>query len=91
MRLLPDPLPPSPPGGHIPTRGVFCDNAMNLVLPLWPKPTKEDLALYVKTAMKELNKVGLVGVMDAAVAVPEVDVYDEYDGNSTLNDGILVS
>ena len=71
MRLLPTPLPPTPPGGDIPSNGVFCDNAMDLVLPFMPKPTREDLLERVDTAMKELNKVGLVGVMDAAMAQDE--------------------
>ncbi|EWC43686.1 hypothetical protein DRE_01573 [Drechslerella stenobrocha 248] len=75
MKLLPDPLPPAPPGGDIPTRGVFCDNAMNLIYNLLPEVTAEDTERYIATAIPELHKVGLVGVMDAATAHWEVDVY----------------
>ncbi|KAK6338616.1 hypothetical protein TWF696_009427 [Orbilia brochopaga] len=75
LRLLGDPLPPSPPGGTIPTRGVFCDNAMDLVYEVMPEPTEEDVETYLTTAIPELHKVGLVGVMDAATARREIPVY----------------
>ncbi|KAJ6258307.1 hypothetical protein Dda_6347 [Drechslerella dactyloides] len=75
IRLLSDPLPPSPPGGTIPTRGVFCDNAMDLIYQVMPEPTEDDVETYITTAIPELQKVGLVGVMDAATARREVPVY----------------
>ncbi|EPS39471.1 hypothetical protein H072_6701 [Dactylellina haptotyla CBS 200.50] len=75
LRLLPSPLPAAPPGGEIPTEGVFCDNAMDLILPLMPPTTEKDIETYIKTAVPSLHKVGLVGVMDAATAINEVPVY----------------
>ncbi|KAF3934506.1 hypothetical protein ABW19_dt0205189 [Dactylella cylindrospora] len=74
LSLLPSPLP-TPPGGSIPSHGVFCDNAMDLVLQFMPPVTEGDIEGYITTAVRELNKVGLVGVMDAATSVKEIPVY----------------
>jgi len=68
LSLLPSPLPASPVGGVIvtdPGLGVFCDNAMPLVTSYWPKPDAAKKTLFIKSAMAELNKVGLVGMHDA--------------------------
>ncbi|KAK6525263.1 hypothetical protein TWF694_005409 [Orbilia ellipsospora] len=76
LRLLPSPLPPAPPGGAIPTNGVFCDNAMdNLLFPLMPPVTDEMVETYITTAVPLLHRVGLVGVMDAETIYHEVGVY----------------
>jgi len=68
LSLLPNPVPPTPPGGSIPSRGVFCDNAMDqMIVSKMPKTTQEQLLKRIETAMSALNKVGIVGVMDAAL------------------------
>ncbi|EGX45555.1 hypothetical protein AOL_s00169g161 [Orbilia oligospora ATCC 24927] len=76
LRLLPDPLPPTPPGGSIPSNGVFCDNAMDdMIIPLIPEITEEDIENFITTAVSSLHSVGLVGITDAATAMKEVPVY----------------
>ncbi|KAH6842540.1 amidohydrolase 3 [Chaetomium sp. MPI-CAGE-AT-0009] len=80
LDLLPDDLPEEVPGGEIvrePGMGVFCDNAMDLVISLWPKPSKEKKKTFVASAMKELHKVGLVGMHDAGVTPVDITMYDE--------------
>ncbi|KAL2260958.1 hypothetical protein VTK26DRAFT_4912 [Humicola hyalothermophila] len=79
LDLLPEELP-DVPGGEIvrtPGMGVFCDNAMDLVTSLWPKPSTERKKAFVASAMKELHKVGLVGMHDAGVLPQDIAMYDE--------------
>ena len=64
LSLLPHPLPDIP-GGEIPVEGVFCDNAMDIVTALWPHPDRRTKHEFVRSAMKALHKVGLVGMHDA--------------------------
>ncbi|KAK6498388.1 hypothetical protein TWF481_010979 [Arthrobotrys musiformis] len=79
MKLLPDPLPPAPPGGSIPSNGVFCDNAMDeMIIPLLPPVTDEDMHGLIKTAIDSLRSFGIVGVVDAATAMKEVPVYKSF-------------
>jgi predicted amidohydrolase YtcJ len=80
LDLLPEDLPEEVPGGEIvrtPGMGVFCDNAMDLVMALWPKPSKERKQTFVASAMRELHKVGLVGMHDAGVLPRDIAMYDE--------------
>ncbi|KAK3305350.1 amidohydrolase 3 [Chaetomium strumarium] len=80
LDLLPRDLPDEVPGGEIvrtPGMGVFCDNAMDLVTPLWPKPGVERKKTYIASAMKELHKVGLVGMHDAGVLPGDIAMYDQ--------------
>ncbi|KAL2198207.1 amidohydrolase 3 [Corynascus similis CBS 632.67] len=80
LDLLPTDLPDEIPGGEIvrtPGMGVFCDNAMDLVTSLWPKPGKERKKAFVASAMRELHKVGLVGMHDAGVLPADIAMYDE--------------
>ncbi|KAL2162418.1 hypothetical protein VTH06DRAFT_7331 [Thermothelomyces fergusii] len=80
LDLLPAGLSDEVPGGEIvrtPGMGVFCDNAMALVTSLWPKPGKERRKEFVASAMKELHKVGLVGMHDAGVWPADIAMYDE--------------
>lgn len=80
LDLLPADLPEVVPGGEIirePGLGVFCDNAMDLVIAIWPKPTREFKALTVRTAMKRLNEVGLVGMHDAGATPDTLTIYNE--------------
>jgi predicted amidohydrolase YtcJ len=76
LQLLPSQLP-QVPGGEIIGEGVFCDNAMDLVLKHAPKPDKAQLASYLKSAMKMLNSVGLVGVHEAGVTPSSLSIYEE--------------
>lgn len=75
-----DKLPGEVPGGEIvrePGMGVFCDNAMDIVTGLWPKPNAAQKKKFVGSAMRELNKVGLVGMHDAGVLPRDIDLYEE--------------
>lgn len=79
LKLLPNPLP-NVPGGEIttdPGPGVFCDNAMDLPLGQWPKPTVEDKMEYLVGAMKSLHSYGIVGAHDAGVVPEDIELYDE--------------
>lgn len=77
------------PGGEIPARGVFCDNAMDVVLKQYPKPSDEMKTKFVKNAMKELNKLGIVGMHDAGVAPDDLKLYrklsTDYDWTVRVN------
>lgn len=79
LDLLPKDLPDIP-GGEIirdPGMGVFCDNAMDLVVSKWPKPGKDRKVEFVKSAMRELNKVGVVGMHDAGVLPGDIVMFEE--------------
>jgi predicted amidohydrolase YtcJ len=79
LSLLPSPFP-TIPGGEVitdPGPGVFCDNAMDLVMQYWPKPNKTKRIEFVKAAHKALNAVGLVGVHDAGVLLEDLGLYQE--------------
>ncbi|KAK5661660.1 hypothetical protein OQA88_9760 [Cercophora sp. LCS_1] len=79
LGLLPNEVPDIP-GGEVvrnPGMGVFCDNAMDLVVGLWPKPGVEKKKGFVRSAMKELHKVGIVGMHDAGVLPKDIELYDE--------------
>ncbi|KAJ4265414.1 hypothetical protein NW762_004702 [Fusarium torreyae] len=80
LDLLPSDLPELVPGGEIirePGLGVFCDNAMDLVTSIWPQPGRDFKARTVKTAMKRLNEVGLVGMHDAGAIPDTLKLYNE--------------
>lgn len=82
LELLPDPLVDIP-GGEIirePGMGVFCDNAMDLIMLHWPRPGVDMKKRFVKDAMKSLNSVGLVGMHDAGVVPKDLDLYKEMAG-----------
>lgn len=87
LALLPNPLP-DVPGGEIvrdpvtgEATGVFCDNAMDLVYALWPRPDARRKKQFTRSAMRALNAVGIVGVHDAGVIAPqELDVWREMVG-----------
>ncbi|KAJ4408205.1 hypothetical protein N0V85_004276, partial [Neurospora sp. IMI 360204] len=82
--IPPESLPEDVPGGEIirePGMGVFCDNAMDIVTSLWPKPDAERKKTFLKSAMKELHKVGLVGMNDAGVTPTDLKVYEEASRN----------
>lgn len=72
---------PDPPGGRIlrdaegqPT-GIFLDNAADLIRGRMPLPSNAERINWLKTAMKECNRFGLVGVHDAGIDTPILDAY----------------
>jgi hypothetical protein len=75
LDLLPDPIP-EVPGGEVIGKGVFCDNAMDVVLKHAPKADQARLTSYLKSAMKELNRVGIVGVHEAGVTPSNLKLYN---------------
>ncbi|UPX12068.1 uncharacterized protein EKO05_0002644 [Ascochyta rabiei] len=76
LDLLPSPLPEVPAGGEIVATGIFCDNAMDMVLEYYPKPGKDRKSKFVKDAMSELNKLGIVGMHDAGVIPGDLKLYE---------------
>ncbi|EFX03200.1 metal-dependent amidohydrolase [Grosmannia clavigera kw1407] len=79
LDLLPAQIP-DVPGGEIirdPGMGVFCDNAMDLIMSLWPRPGREVKATYIRTAMQKLSSLGLVGMHDAGVIPEDLQLYRE--------------
>lgn len=73
------------PGGEIirdPGMGVFCDNAMDLVTALWARPDMKRKKGFVRTAMRALNQVGVVGMHDAGVVKGDLEgVFGEMVGS----------
>ncbi|KAJ2989467.1 hypothetical protein NUW58_g3453 [Xylaria curta] len=83
LDLLPEDLPDIP-GGEIvrnPGMGVFCDNAMTPVVALWPKPDDEKKAVFLKSAMRQLNQYGLVGMHDAGVSAGNLNLFKKLVGS----------
>lgn len=82
LDLLPQDLP-DVPGGEIvrdPGMGVFCDNAMDVVMKLWPRPGDVRKTAFLRSAMESLHSVGLVGMHDAGVTPDELRLYKELVG-----------
>ncbi|KAI1416209.1 amidohydrolase family-domain-containing protein [Hypoxylon sp. FL1857] len=82
LNLLPKSIP-DVPGGEIvrdPGMGVFCDNAIDMVMALWPKPDNKKKTQFVRSAMEKLNEVGLVGMHDAGVTPGNLNLYKELEG-----------
>ncbi|KAK3937890.1 putative amidohydrolase YtcJ [Diplogelasinospora grovesii] len=76
--FAPGDIPDEVPGGEIirdPGMGVFCDNAMDLIMPLWPRPDRTKKGVFLRSAMKELHKAGLVGMHDAGVFPHDINLY----------------
>ncbi|KAF2822562.1 amidohydrolase 3 [Ophiobolus disseminans] len=73
------------PGGEIPSKGVFCDNAMDVVLAHYPKPSKARKTKFVKDAMRQLNKLGIVGMHDAGVTPTELQLYEKLSVDDDWN------
>lgn len=82
LDLLPEDLPDIP-GGEIirdPGMGVFCDNAMEEVMKLWPTPDDARKTLFLRSAMASLHELGLVGMHDAGVNPDQLRLYRELVG-----------
>ena len=77
-----------PPGGRIerdaqgnPT-GVFVDGATELVNKVVPEPTDAERAAALDTALAEMARVGMTGVADAGIDLPNYRLYKRYaDGH----------
>lgn len=83
LALLPETIP-DVPGGEIvrdPGMGVFCDNAVELLVARWPQPTREMKAEAIRTAMTKLNEFGLVGMHDAGATPETLEMYAELAGS----------
>jgi predicted amidohydrolase YtcJ len=89
-------MPEAPPGGVIvsdPGLGVFCDNAMDAIIaPIAPKPDAEQHGRWLKAAMSELNKVGIIGVSNAGMRLDEVSVLESVaqKGELTMRISIML-
>ncbi|EGX96281.1 amidohydrolase 3 [Cordyceps militaris CM01] len=84
LELLPRPLPDTVPGGEIvrdPGPGVFCDNALDMILARYPRPDDATRTGYVRAAMRALNAVGLVGVHNAGTDPDSVRLLDSLAGD----------
>lgn len=96
LDLLPNPLPEAPPGGVVvtdPAPGVFCDNAMDVIIyPIAPKPGIEQKTRWFKTALAELNKVGIIGVGDAGMRPEDVSILENLaeKGELTLRINVML-
>ncbi|KAI9645307.1 hypothetical protein NHQ30_006042 [Ciborinia camelliae] len=94
LSLLSNPLPESPPGGEIitnPGPGVFCDNAMDdIIYPLAPKPDIPQKVRWLKTAMTELNKVGITAMSDAGMRMEDVKILQDLARRDELSVRIRV-
>lgn len=55
---------------------------MEMVLEHYPKPGKNRKSKFVKDAMVELNKLGIVGMHDAGVVPNELRLYEELSGDT---------
>ncbi len=81
LDLLPAEIP-DVPGGEIirdPGKGVFCDNAMDMITALWPRPGREKKRRFVTDAMRKLHEVGLVGMHDAGAMPDELALFQEME------------
>jgi predicted amidohydrolase YtcJ len=72
---------PDPIGGKIirdrngKATGVLVDNAMALVTAHIPKPGKDDIRAAYEIAVSHLTSLGMTGVHDAGIDVPQAEVY----------------
>jgi predicted amidohydrolase YtcJ len=94
LSLLSDPLPEAPPGGEVitnPGPGVFCDNAIDAIIsPLAPKPDASRKINWLKTAMGELNKVGITAMSDAGMRAEDVLILQDLARRGELSVRIRV-
>lgn len=73
-----------PPGGRIERdaqgnpAGVFVDGATGLVNNVVPAPTDKERAAALDTALAEMARVGLTGVDDAGIDLPNYRLYKQY-------------
>lgn len=53
---------------------MFCDNAMDPVFDVWPRPGRDEKVGFLEDAMKSLHSVGIVGAHDAGVLPTDVEI-----------------
>ncbi|KLU92096.1 amidohydrolase [Magnaporthiopsis poae ATCC 64411] len=78
LDLLPADTPTEVPGGEIikdPGPGVFCDNAIDLVTALWPRPGPDARRRFIRSAMQNLHTVGIVGIHDAGATPTDLAIF----------------
>jgi len=72
---------PDPIGGKIirdrngKATGVLVDNAMALVSAHIPEPGKDDIRAAYEVALSHLTSLGITGVHDAGIDIPQAEVY----------------
>jgi len=76
-------------GGHIEVlndqlTGILVDNAVDSILKLIPRPTKDQIIKALIDAQENCFKVGLTTVDDAGLSKKEVDVIEELHGQEIL-------
>jgi predicted amidohydrolase YtcJ len=84
LALLPSKIG-NTPGGEVPANGVFCDNAMDIVLKYYPQPNTARKTKFIKDAMLELNKLGIVGMHDAGVTPQDLELYEKLSVDNDWN------
>lgn len=81
-------LPTAPPGGMVitdPGPGVFCDNSMDAIIwPIAPRIYQWRKVQWLQNAMKELLKVGIVGVGDAGMRQTDIKAYQKMLGHDEM-------
>lgn len=69
-----------------PGLGVFCDNAMDLVIfPVAPKPDFAQKTRWFEAAMAELNQAGIVGVGNAGMRPDDVLILESLAKDQKLS------
>jgi len=53
---------------------------MDITTAVWPKPSKDKKAKFLKSAMTSLNELGLVGMHDAGVTPDNLNLYRSLAG-----------
>ena len=79
------------PGGA--PSGVLVDRAMGLVSSHIPPTPREELRASILAAVAEANRWGLIGVHDAGVGRPVIDLYEELarEGRYDLRNYVMIS
>lgn len=64
--------------------GVLVDNAENLVMDYWPKPTRNDMAAALLEAQKICFDLGLTTVDDAGLSIDAIEIIDSLQNTGEL-------
>lgn len=65
--------------------GVFIDNAIDLITPFIPVPTREEDSTALAMAMDTCTKAGLTSVHDAGVDMATLSLYEDFGRRRLLN------
>jgi predicted amidohydrolase YtcJ len=73
--------------------GVLVDRAMGIVGRVIPPTSREELRTSILAAVAEANRWGLIGVHDAGVGRPVIDVYEELaqEGRYDLRNYVMIA